>query len=61
MDLESVLQLSSRRIDNDLKDDLFNYISFMDIDGLNIDKSKMRNLLKITQEVLKYKGEQVIM
>lgn len=59
MDIQNVLSLSPEKIDNDLKDDLYNYISFLEIDSLSLDRSKLRMLIKITQEVLKYKGEQV--
>lgn len=59
MDLQNILLLTSNKIDNDLKGDLYNYLSFLDMDNLNIDKKKMTNLLKIIQEVLRFKGEQV--
>lgn len=59
MDLQSILLLSPAKLDNDLKDDLYNYITYIDIDSLNVDKGKIRNLIKIAQEILRYKGEQV--
>lgn len=59
MDIQNILSLSPEKIDNDLKDDLYNYIAFIDIDELGLDRNRTKILMKITQEVLKFKGEQV--
>lgn len=59
MNLHEILQLSPENLDESQKDDVCNEIKWIDIDAENINISRLKTLFKMSQEILKYKDEQV--
>lgn len=41
------------------KDDLYPIVSWFDVETLDLDRLQFVHLFKVTQEILRYKGEQV--
>lgn len=59
MDLKYILSLTPDDLSDDEKDELYTFITWFDCDTEEIDQAKFETIFKISQEVLKYKGEQV--
>nr|CAI5868957.1 unnamed protein product [Callosobruchus analis] len=61
MDWKYILSLDPNEINEDAKEELFNTITWFEVEdeSTELDLSKCKALLRISQEVLKYKGEQV--
>ncbi|VEN56292.1 unnamed protein product [Callosobruchus maculatus] len=61
MDWKYILSLNLNDINEDTKDELFNTITWFEVEeeSSELDLRKCKALLRVSQEVLKYKGEQV--
>ncbi|XP_015840436.1 centrosomal protein of 290 kDa isoform X2 [Tribolium castaneum] len=59
MDWEYLFSRSPEDFTEEEKDDLYNTVTWYNCDGENLDLKKCIRLIKVSQEVLKYKGEQV--
>lgn len=58
MDWERILGLTPEDLDDDEKDELYNTVAWFE-SFEDIDLTKCKALLRVSQEILKYKGEQV--
>ncbi|XP_044259542.1 centrosomal protein of 290 kDa-like isoform X2 [Tribolium madens] len=59
MDWEYLFSRSPEDFTEEEKDDLYNTVTWYNCDGEDLDLKKCVRLIKVSQEVLKYKGEQV--
>lgn len=59
MDWDYLLSVSIEDLTEEEKDELYNTITWFNTETEDINLEKSNTLLKISQEVLKYKGEQV--
>lgn len=59
MNLHEILHLSPENLDESQKDEVCNEIKWIDIDAEDINISRLKTLFKMSQEILKYKDEQV--
>lgn len=59
MDWKYILSLSPDNLNENEKDQLYNTIAWYDYDNEKLDQKKYIALLKISQEIMKYKTEQV--
>ncbi|XP_018571875.1 centrosomal protein of 290 kDa [Anoplophora glabripennis] len=59
MDWDHILALTPEDLDDDEKDELYNTVTWFECDGDDVDLTKCKVLLRVSQEILKYKGEQV--
>ncbi|CAH0553139.1 unnamed protein product [Brassicogethes aeneus] len=59
MDWKYLLSLSPEDLNDDKKDELFNLVTWFDNDKEELNFKKCFSLFRISQELLKYKGEQV--
>ncbi|CAH1173755.1 unnamed protein product [Phaedon cochleariae] len=59
MDWKYISALNTDNLNDTEKDELYNTVTWYDYESEEIKKENLRALLKVCQEILKYKGEQV--
>ncbi|XP_050500647.1 centrosomal protein of 290 kDa [Diabrotica virgifera virgifera] len=59
MDWKYLLSVDLEELNDDEKDDLYNSVTWFDVDSENLDDKRYKVLVRTCQEILKYKGEQV--
>ncbi|KAJ8968110.1 hypothetical protein NQ314_002465 [Rhamnusium bicolor] len=59
MDWKYILSLTPEDLNDEEKDELYTTVTWFDCDNEEINVEKCKALLKVSQEILKYKGEQV--
>lgn len=60
MDWKCILALKPEKLTEQNKEELLNTIAWHDLDTETLDLQKSLVLLKISQQIMKYKSEQVI-
>lgn len=60
MDWKYILSLSSDNLSEDDKDQLYSVIAWYNFDEKPLESNKYVAILKISQEIMKYKVEQVL-
>lgn len=59
MDWGYLISLNPDDLNDDKRDELYNLVTWYDLNDDDIDLKKANTLIRICQEILKYKGEQV--
>lgn len=59
MDWKYILSLNFDDLSDEEKDDLYTTVTWYDFDADDIDFKRCKTIFKVSQEILKYKGEQV--
>lgn len=59
MDWKYILQLSTEDLTEQMMDELFNTLAWYDFDNEEADEQKHIAVIKLCQEIMKYKREQV--
>ncbi|CAG9830349.1 unnamed protein product, partial [Diabrotica balteata] len=59
MDWKYLQSVDLEDLNDDEKDDLYNNVTWFDVDSENLDENRYKVLVRACQEILKYKGEQV--
>jgi hypothetical protein len=59
MDWEYFFSITPEDLTEDEKDELYNIVTWFNCDSEELDLKKCLRVIKVSQEVLKYKGEQV--
>lgn len=59
MDWKYILSLNFEDLTDEEKDELYTSVTWFELDVEDIDLKKCKTIFKVSQEILKYKGEQV--
>lgn len=59
MDWKYILSLNFDNLSDEEKDDLYTSITWYDFEDEGIDLKRCKRIFRVSQEILKYKGEQV--
>lgn len=59
MDWKRISETDEENLSDQEKDTLYTIIAWFDVNQIKLDKHQLTHLFKVTQEIVKYKGEQV--
>lgn len=59
MDWKYILKLSAEDLTEEIMDELFSMLAWFDFDNEEVDAQKHVAVIKLCQEIMKYKSEQV--